>query len=128
MHTPPIQPPIPVIAGDRGEAGQARRSESARDPDGKTVPSATGSTGNPLPPPGGPGEQLRQTVVELNRHVQQVRRDLRFEIDESTGRPIIKVLDSESQEVIRQIPPEEALAVAHRMQTGEDGGLLEVTV
>jgi flagellar protein FlaG len=39
---------------------------------------------------------------------------LRFAIDEPTGRCIISVIDIESGEVIRQIPPEDAIEFLHR--------------
>jgi flagellar protein FlaG len=36
----------------------------------------------------------------------------RFWTDRETGKTVISVLDSETREVIRQIPPEEILAIA----------------
>lgn len=45
-----------------------------------------------------------------------MRRDLRFSVDEETGRTVVKVLDSRSGEVIRQIPPEEMLALAEDLE------------
>lgn len=36
-------------------------------------------------------------------------RQLSFEIDENTGRTIIKIIDRESGEIVRQIPPQEFL-------------------
>jgi flagellar protein FlaG len=46
---------------------------------------------------------------------------LRFRLDEATGRCIISVIDIESGEVVRQIPPEEAIKVLH--QFGAQKGL-----
>jgi len=37
---------------------------------------------------------------------------LRFNIDDETGKTIVKVMDSQTQEVIKQIPTEEMLAIA----------------
>jgi flagellar protein FlaG len=46
---------------------------------------------------------------------------LRFRLDEATGRCIITVIDIESGEVVRQIPPEEAIEFLH--QFGAQKGL-----
>jgi len=41
---------------------------------------------------------------------------LSFNLDEESGQTIIRVVDSESGELIRQIPSEEALAIAHQLR------------
>jgi flagellar protein FlaG len=38
-----------------------------------------------------------------------------FLVDQATGKTVIKVIDQETQEVIRQIPPEEMLRLVARM-------------
>ena len=50
-------------------------------------------------------EELAKT---LNVATQSIGRDLRFEVNMDSGRSIIQVLDRETGEVIRQIPPEKA--------------------
>ncbi len=57
-------------------------------------------------------EELREAVSELNTQIQAVQRDLSFTMDEASGKTVIKVLDSDSGEVIRQIPSEEMIAIA----------------
>jgi flagellar protein FlaG len=54
-------------------------------------------------------------MSQLSSYVQNVQRNLNFSIDESSGQTVIKVIDSESEEVIRQIPSEEMLALARRL-------------
>lgn len=56
--------------------------------------------------------QLQQTVDELQRKVQIVAPNLQFSIDHDTGRTVIKVVDANTKEVIRQIPPDEILRLA----------------
>ena len=51
---------------------------------------------------------LDKLVEKLNIASLNVGRDLRFEVDLNSRRAVIQVLDSETGEVIRQIPPEEA--------------------
>lgn len=57
-------------------------------------------------------EQLKQAVREINTSMQQNARGLEFSLDDESDRTIVKVVDSQTKEVIRQIPSEEALAIA----------------
>ena len=57
-------------------------------------------------------QDLAKAVNELNSRIQTVQRDLEFSVDEDLGKTIITVTDTETQEVIRQIPAEEMLALA----------------
>lgn len=70
-------------------------------------------------------EKLQETVREMNQKVQNLRRNLQFSIDEQSGRTVIKVIDAETHEVVRQIPSEEILNVAHRlMELDEEQGVI----
>ena len=71
---------------------------------GKTTP----ETGNILPVPERSSADMEELATELNVASQSIGRDLRFEVDMDSGRSVIQVLDRETGEVIRQIPPEEA--------------------
>jgi len=62
-------------------------------------------------------EALSETVERINEYVQSVQRDLQFSVDEDSGRVIVTVLDHHTQEVIRQIPPENVLALAENMES-----------
>ena len=59
---------------------------------------------------GGPKsrDEVQELVRELNTKAQNHNRTLRFSIDEKLGRSVISVVDRETDEVIRQIPPETA--------------------
>lgn len=67
---------------------------------------------------------LHNTIEALNEVTQSVKRSLQFSVDEETGITVITVRDSESDEVIRQIPAEEMLKLARRMRelSDEAGG------
>lgn len=60
-------------------------------------------------------DELNDVVKNLNDHIQQYRRELQFEVDEKSGRTVVKVMDIEKNEVIRQMPSEEVLAMSHRL-------------
>ena len=70
--------------------------------------------------------ELNQAISQINNFVQQIQRDLQFSVDEETGRTVIKVIDSESKEVVRQIPEEKLLEVARSIEETLEGNLLEV--
>jgi flagellar protein FlaG len=63
-------------------------------------------------------KMLEKAVKDLSESAQNTQRSLQFSIDESSGRTVIKVVDKITQEVIRQIPEEEVLALAARLEKG----------
>lgn len=75
-------------------------------------------------------EDVLEAVKNLNDFVQNTRRELNFSVDEQTGRTVVKVIDHETKDVIRQIPAEEILEVARRVaeEKEEKGNLLKVEV
>lgn len=60
--------------------------------------------------------EIESAVNEISDFLQTTNRQLAFSVDESSERPIVKVTDSESGEVIRQIPSEEVLALSERIK------------
>lgn len=60
-------------------------------------------------------EQLREAMSKVSSYMQNVQRNLNFSIDDSTGQTVVKVIDAESEEVIRQFPSEEMLALARHL-------------
>jgi flagellar protein FlaG len=98
------------------------------------VPELTGSAAGRgvgrAPTPSHPPEQsppeadrVSKAVEKLNELVQNQKRSLYFSVDQDTGRTVIRVIDPDTSEVIRQIPPEEVLNLA-RLYEGAGGVLL----
>jgi len=56
-------------------------------------------------------EQVEQAVKDIRKVVSTVSSDLQFSVDKDSGRTVVKVVDSKTKEVIRQIPGEEVLAL-----------------
>ncbi|MFV8570563.1 flagellar protein FlaG [Marinobacter sp. SBS5] len=73
-------------------------------------------------------EELGDAVTRLNDYVQNVQRDLQFEVDMERGETIVRVVDNETQEVIRQIPDEVALRLAKNLQHDEPLTLFDIKV
>jgi flagellar protein FlaG len=61
-------------------------------------------------------EQIDRAVLELSEFAQVNNRQLDFSIDEDSKKQVVKVTDTESGEVIRQIPSEEILQVSTRLR------------
>ena len=61
-------------------------------------------------------EKIDKVVSELKEFVQTMQRDLNFHVDDATGRVVIRVVESSTNKVVRQIPEEEVLALARRLE------------
>lgn len=57
-------------------------------------------------------ENVQFAVEQLNNFTTAISAKLNFQTDEDTGMTIVKVIDTESDKVIRQIPTEEAVQIA----------------
>lgn len=62
---------------------------------------------------------LVAAVEHLNTNIQSLNRNLEFSIDEGSGAMVVKVVDADTKEVIRQIPREEVLALAQHLKEYE---------
>lgn len=60
---------------------------------------------------------IEEALQEVQEFVQNQARNLAFDIDDDTNRSIVTVSDTESGEVIRQIPSDEVLQLAERIQS-----------
>ena len=65
-------------------------------------------------------QTLDDAVKQLNSYVQSINRNLEFNIDSDSGQTVVKVIDSETDELIRQIPNEEALSIAKHLDGVSD--------
>lgn len=71
--------------------------------------------------------EAQKLVDEGNKILENVQRNLQFKVDDSTKQVVMSIIDSNSGEVIRQLPTEEALALAERLQesVGEPGTIMQ---
>lgn len=58
------------------------------------------------------GEQLREAVASVAAYAQSLSRSLDIRVDERSGGTVIQVQDATTEELIRQIPSEEVLAIS----------------
>ncbi len=57
-------------------------------------------------------QQLEEAVKAVNDFLQPINNSLQFNIDDETGKTIVKVVDATTNELIRQFPSEEMLSIA----------------
>ncbi|GGM97523.1 flagellar protein FlaG [Shewanella xiamenensis] len=69
--------------------------------------------------------KLTQVATELSDMMSMMRKGLSFKVDENSGQAVVTVLDKDTGDVIRQMPSEEALALAEKLS--EVTGLLMKT-
>ena len=60
--------------------------------------------------------QIENALVEISEFVQNNNRHLNFSVDEGSQKNVVKVTDSGTGEVIRQIPSEEVLRLSERLR------------
>jgi flagellar protein FlaG len=56
--------------------------------------------------------QITQAVQSLNKMMQSLSPDLEFSIDDESNRTIVKLVDQQTKEVIRQIPTRDTIEIA----------------
>ena len=61
-------------------------------------------------------QNLQEAIHKLNELVRDGGRGLNFSMDEQLGRAVVFVKNSDTGEVIRQIPTEEVVRVAHSIE------------
>jgi len=72
-------------------------------------------------------ELVKSAAAQGNSILQATNRNLEFQVDESTKKVVVKIVDSKSGDVVRQIPSEDMLAFIKRMQDleGPQGIMLQ---
>lgn len=56
--------------------------------------------------------QLQNAIDSINRAMRQTSQNLEFSVDPSTKKPVVKMVDTQTGDLIRQFPSEETLAIA----------------
>lgn len=61
-------------------------------------------------------QEIEQTVESLNNAMTLIERGINFEVDNDNDRTIIRIVDRDTDEVIKQIPSEDLLKLIDHMQ------------
>ena len=95
-------PDVKQISTDTGTFRTLQLKAEVAPPGGTVAP----ETGKEVPAQATPKPDHEALARKLNVASRSIGRDLRFEVNMESGRSVIQVLDRETGEVIRQIPPE----------------------
>ncbi len=91
------------------------------------VPSVEKGAGKPVEAQGGffgpaearkdaPPKKIEEIASEVQIQLKRLNTELRFEVDNESKETIVRIIDNETGELIRQIPSEEMLAIRARME------------
>ncbi len=86
-----------------------------------TIPPSRGKASPPAVPE---TVEIQRAIDNLNDFLTSSRRNLRFRVEEGLGRMVMTVLNPETGEIVRQIPPEELLTIARNLRDF-GGGLID---
>nr|WP_294864307.1 flagellar protein FlaG [uncultured Pseudogulbenkiania sp.] len=117
LSVPMGQKDVPARSGqlESGDVSQsaAKQLDSAVDGVGESSKSRSSEHGQGKKDGSSSEPDLQESLKKLNEAVQLYRKsNLQFTIDKDTSTTVVKVVDSETDQVIRQIPSEDALRIA----------------
>lgn len=84
-------------------AREQGRDNVARDTSAEAAAQAVGS------------RQSDHAVTEINQALETLATSLKFEVDDQSGHTLVKVIDQDSGEVLRQIPSEATVRIARSL-------------
>ena len=94
---------------------RGRQAGGVGSPSGNTVAPSGENLPVTSPPPSPPVVDVEKAVERLNQLMTSHQCSLRFEIDASSGRTVITVINDATKEVVRQIPSPELLQIARNL-------------
>jgi flagellar protein FlaG len=69
-------------------------------------------------------QQVKQAAESINRVVKQSSSNLEFSFDASSRKLVVRMVDTETGELIRQVPSDVVLAIAESIEQYQKGLLL----
>ncbi len=94
----------------KSDSQQAAAASSAAE-DGKTV-TGLQAPRQPTSVQETNSQELSAALEEVQKTIRPFASELNFSLEEDTGRMLVKIVDTETDEVIRQIPSEELLRIS----------------
>jgi flagellar protein FlaG len=99
MNIQPLGAPVAIKTEDRAPGAVEQASAAAAG--GKYADAAPATRA-----------QVTDAVKKINDAMQASAQSLEFSIDEDSKHIVVKVIDQDTKEVVRQMPSKEALAIA----------------
>ncbi|MBH0020587.1 flagellar protein FlaG [Pseudoalteromonas sp. SWXJ133] len=60
-------------------------------------------------------DKLEKVAQQLQNFMGEMNRSIQFKVDEDSGRNVIKVIDKESGDLVKQYPSEEVLGIVSKL-------------
>lgn len=102
------------------------RDESAATSGAGIARQVLAAQGNSLPPPEptpatqAPQSETNKLAESLARQLQQLTRQLNFSVDQDVDRMVVRVVNSSTGELVRQIPSEEFIELAKSLRNASE--------
>lgn len=105
------------------ETGIVNKVESDSEPNSEVSSAKEKESGSKVTPL----DTLKSAAVTGNSILQAANRNLEFKVDESTKKVVIKIIDNQTGETVRQIPSEEMIEFIKKMEEldGKKGSVIQ---
>ncbi len=110
-----MRAPLPAVSEVRPVSAVAAKDTLTPSGGNRGKPSDSANT------PKASAVDIQRATEDLRQRVNALAPELAFSVDESSGRSVITLTDRKTNEVIRQFPSEEALALTRAMDQFERG-------
>jgi len=110
----PSQPSTPRATGTANVPGQSTSDTNEGRVTGRNQESASDMANLE--------QAVQESVEKLNGFIRPYVTSLQFSVDKDLGKVVVKIMDNETKEVIKQIPSEDVLALTKAL--GKVSGLI----
>ncbi len=115
----PVAPPV-ADPRPRADARPTSSTNQTTDTDKTAATDKTATANNAKQPT--PLQQVKDAADKANHAISALKSNLQFTVDKDSGINVVKIVDTETKQTIRQIPSEEMISIARRLE--EIKGLL----
>lgn len=98
-----------AAAQSPGTAAGGPRQNAAASSAGNIGNTATGGSAAPSP---SSAQEISAALQEIRNTIRPIASELSFSLEQESGRMLVKIVDLETNEVIRQIPSEEIVRIS----------------
>lgn len=63
-----------------------------------------------------PAPKIESVTRQIDSYLRSMNKSLQFSVDKTTGETVVSIRDDETGEIIRQVPGEDALRIAQRIE------------
>jgi flagellar protein FlaG len=104
-----------VSGGGLPQTAGAERAAASAGPahDAQEVPCSAGLTGVAGK---ADASKIKEAAEAINSQLRELAKNIRFSVDEATGSTVVRVVDADTGQTLRQIPSEETLRIQHSLE------------